>query len=311
MKKILLSIIVILSLPVISAAQGDLGSTFVGARPMGMGGAFVGLSDDTSSVFVNPAGLAQIDKLSITSMSGSFLEMVDYKMFSGAIPVGGAILGAGVITSKSQAGYRTEFSGSDVIVGDAISYYENIYVISLGIPMDKRFSVGVSGKLHDKGFTGEDGERASSFAVDAGLLIKLSDTYSLGLAFGNIAQSKFQWESGYEENSEAQVKIGLATDIFNNKRFVLCIDSENTPGSQKPSLTKVGAEYRPFDIIALRAGIEQDSIADEENGSKVASNLTGGVGLYWEGFGFDYAYRSNSDQPEASTQFFSISYRFR
>ena len=38
-----------------------------GARSLGMGNAFVALSDDGSAVFYNPAGLARINQLSIAA----------------------------------------------------------------------------------------------------------------------------------------------------------------------------------------------------------------------------------------------------
>src|SRR3954470_5308690 len=40
----------------------------VGARPGGMGGAFVGLSDDIESVYYNPAGLGNLVQSGVTAM---------------------------------------------------------------------------------------------------------------------------------------------------------------------------------------------------------------------------------------------------
>src|ERR1041385_5159204 len=40
----------------------------VGARPGGMGGAFIGLSDDIESVYFNPAGLGNLDHSGVTAM---------------------------------------------------------------------------------------------------------------------------------------------------------------------------------------------------------------------------------------------------
>src|SRR3989344_3428069 len=39
-----------------------LGQDNLGARPMGMGGAFVGLADDENAIFTNPAGVAALLK---------------------------------------------------------------------------------------------------------------------------------------------------------------------------------------------------------------------------------------------------------
>ena len=61
---ILIAVFCLTLLP--SAAE----SAFVdrgGVRPLGMGGAFVALADDTSAVIFNPAGLGQIDKTEIAA----------------------------------------------------------------------------------------------------------------------------------------------------------------------------------------------------------------------------------------------------
>lgn len=42
----------------------------VGARPLGMGGAFIGLANDVNAVYWNPAGLAQINKYQMTYTYG-------------------------------------------------------------------------------------------------------------------------------------------------------------------------------------------------------------------------------------------------
>src|ERR1044071_6729021 len=39
-----------------------------GARPGGMGGAFIGLSDDIESIFYNPAGLGNLVQSGVTAM---------------------------------------------------------------------------------------------------------------------------------------------------------------------------------------------------------------------------------------------------
>jgi hypothetical protein len=40
----------------------------IGARPMGMGGAFIGLSDDVEAVYYNPAGLGNLIQSGVTAM---------------------------------------------------------------------------------------------------------------------------------------------------------------------------------------------------------------------------------------------------
>ena len=46
----------------------------VGARAMGMSGAFTAVADDASAAYWNPAGLAQLESLEIQGMFGSYLS---------------------------------------------------------------------------------------------------------------------------------------------------------------------------------------------------------------------------------------------
>jgi hypothetical protein len=65
MKKLL--IILFLMITSASIAFGEeFPYIYKGVRPMGMGGAFVAVSDDANALFYNPAGLARIDRFSVS-----------------------------------------------------------------------------------------------------------------------------------------------------------------------------------------------------------------------------------------------------
>lgn len=61
------------------ASRSDtLGAVGVGARSIGLGGAFVGVADDLTSIFWNPAGLTQVGKqfaVDIRTLPKSFLDL--------------------------------------------------------------------------------------------------------------------------------------------------------------------------------------------------------------------------------------------
>jgi len=66
MKKIFVVILLLVSFSVVSwAISADLGEVGVGARPLSLGKAYVGYAQDASAIFLNPAGLAEIPKLSL------------------------------------------------------------------------------------------------------------------------------------------------------------------------------------------------------------------------------------------------------
>ena len=49
-----------------------------GARPLAMGGAFVGAADDATAAYWNPAGLANIDDIEITTMHATQSDLQSY-----------------------------------------------------------------------------------------------------------------------------------------------------------------------------------------------------------------------------------------
>ena len=72
--KIAICILAFLFVNNLILAQGDGGQAGaflrygIGARAMGMGGAFVAVSDDASGLYWNPAGLVGAQRLEISSM---------------------------------------------------------------------------------------------------------------------------------------------------------------------------------------------------------------------------------------------------
>lgn len=67
----------------------------VGARALGMGSAFVGISDDSTAAFWNPAGLAQMNRREITTMHAalSFDRKYNYANYVTPLPRTGGVLG--------------------------------------------------------------------------------------------------------------------------------------------------------------------------------------------------------------------------
>ncbi len=69
MKKLILSFIC-LSLTSSGLWAGGWNNTLIGCRAIAIGGAFVGIADDTSAIFYNPAGLAFQQKNFSVSING-------------------------------------------------------------------------------------------------------------------------------------------------------------------------------------------------------------------------------------------------
>ena len=71
----------------LSGAIADPMYIGVGARPLGMGKAYVAVAEDGDTIFLNPAGLGTIDSLKFTSMYSNLLSDVRYFVLGGAYPL--------------------------------------------------------------------------------------------------------------------------------------------------------------------------------------------------------------------------------
>src|SRR5690554_8157272 len=88
-------------------AQAGMAATGIGARGIGMGGAFSAVADDGTAAYWNPAGITQL-KFSLTPSLGTFgdwneifdflkeLNEGEYVELSSGVLVGGGNLGVGI-----------------------------------------------------------------------------------------------------------------------------------------------------------------------------------------------------------------------
>lgn len=185
-----------------------------GARASGMGDAFVGISDDATAVYWNPAGLNQIENNSVSLMHAVWVEDIFYDWVSYAHPAGKAgVLGIGIqylsygdIREIDETGLEgNNFSPSDFAT--TISFAEEIYGTSFGFNMKY-----ISSKIKKK---------ATAFAIDIGWMHKIMDNkISLGLVFQNIGtKMKFVDE---EDSLPINIRLGGAYKV--RDKWIVSLD---------------------------------------------------------------------------------------
>ncbi len=187
-KNLIIIIFVLLLLP------GSLRSAFKdpgwGARPLGLGGAFTAVSDDSNAVIFNPAGLSRIKANQLDFMYGmpfAGLEGVDlgYYLVTGAMNINEDF--------KFGVGY-TNFTAKDL-------YREDTAMLSFAYSpglTDFRESAGITFKYLYHGFTPceyteedavfADRTSRAAFSLDAGLMIEFIEQLKIGLALKDINQ---------------------------------------------------------------------------------------------------------------------------
>ena len=274
----------------------DLNDVGGGARPIGMGKAFVAVADDANAIFSNPAGLATQKEWGVTSMTTKLLNDVDYQLLGLRMPSKLGMIGIGYVGASTGNITLTSSTG----VTGASSYNNSVIDISYATRTFSRdLDLGANLKLFSEKFSGGLSAGSNGLNMDVGLLWRVTDWAKLGVVQSNILTpatgGKMVWTTGSEEAMPTTTRIGLAADFF-GKHLKLSSEYETTG-----NLLRMGMEWFPLRFIGMRIGSES---IYESGGTH--SNLTYGLGLIVKDFTFDYAYYNSSVLSANSTHYFSI-----
>jgi len=273
-RKLTILVAVLLSvLPPASLAQGTSGAQFlgvgIGARAVGMGGAYTSVADDGTALHWNPAGLTQVEGHRLTLSHVSWLSDARYQYASYAAPAG-SNAAIGVALEQGSVSWDNTDEGS-FESGDfaGIVGYGRRVTADIGVGADLKF---LSSSLGD--------HSAASYAVDLGVLYSVNDATRIGAAVRNLGPGlSFVSDA---DPLPATLTVG-GSHLWHGVLLSMDLEKANDLGAT----TRIGAEYRPVPYLALRGGW----IGGDE---KALSNLTGGVGVNWrEQWALDYAYRSS------------------
>ena len=284
----------------------------VGARAMGMGGAFVALADDGTAFQWNPSGLALLEKREIGFMySTLYQNLADYNYLGFALPlVGGATLSFNwVRLSVDDIPIFPELEGEssrqrirDPALrpdGKPLGYFgdrEEAYFISfakmnrfnldlgwLYFTLPLEVPLGVNLKLIRQKLAGIE---ASGLGLDLGMMIKFGlneffdvgslGDFSLGLKIQDLTRTVITWKTRHRDVIPPSIHWGVAykQPIYPVQGWVLfALQIDSHYGGEK----KFGMEFLFHNLIALRLGSNN-------------RRLTAGAGFNFNNLGVDYAF---------------------
>ncbi|MFH1683736.1 MAG: S-layer homology domain-containing protein [Candidatus Margulisiibacteriota bacterium] len=312
----------------------------VGARILGMGKAFVGLSDDLTGMFINPAALASVESWQATTMQGKFLNEYNYVNLGSAVPTRFGSFGIGYVGSSIS--FTTSVATTEIVdgvrivpsTGEGVSYsfLNSVILLSwgnelkglLGMSVFDDLSAGATLKVFALELSGPgiSNGTASGNEVDVGLNFRPNPVFNAGLVVQNALPfeggGKIRWKNGTEESFPSVLKVGTSFRIvgkegfwhFNPHEVSLNVDWDTSPRRPElPSLFHVGLEWQPIELLAIRMGVDQD-YAGTGDGTRLEakSDFTAGVGLTFGRFRFDYAYHQYNSLSVNDTHYFSLSY---
>lgn len=255
--------------PVGTAVIFDIG---MGARALGMGGAYVAIADDANAIYYNPAGLTYVEGHNVTSLYSSLLGAGNY-LGAGYAQKN---LGVGVVGLMSTVTERDEYGNP----GNSFGYRESAliggYAGKFGM-----FSLGGSLKLYSQAAPGNTG---FGITADIGALGDLPSIKGLkmgGLRVGAVARNfigAVKYQSGHSDPFDPVFVLGASMKPIQKLTVALDFDITNTTGH-------LGAEYLIIPEVAVRAG---GVFAGDGN-----TRLTAGAGFSYQNFRIDYAYQTH------------------
>ena len=271
-----------------SNAAGTTSADFlnlpVGARASAMGGAYSAISEDASAVYWNPAGLAQIPKLSAIFMRSQYVQDISYQYVAYAqrLTYDSVIAGSvfltdiGTIDHTNMDGTKMDtFSPRDQVF--TLSYSKAILEFS---DKDMDVSIGVSAKYIKSQIV----ESAKAYAGDLGIMTYnfTNIPYRLGVTMTNLGSGM-----RYDVDSNPlplTFKLAGAVNPFKNMLF--SVDMV-LPKQNRPNFlfgTELSTEPNELTRLSARAGLNAQRLKDGLSG------FTMGVGATLHFFTLDYAF---------------------
>lgn len=253
-----------LSSPVFSLGQSgvelDLFGGGVGARALGMGGAFTAVVDNVDSPYWNPAGLSRLRASEITTMQTRLSTDADHYYVSYAAPWWGGAFGLSWVQVGLGRISRTsaEVDGNNEVQNlGTFDHYSNAYLLSYGRQLNDRLAFGLTFKYINSSMSDISGGESSGYSLSPGLLVEIPDPLLnglekilLGLKVDELI-SRQSWTSGFEEQFAPRVRLGLACQF--RKLGTISFDLCQIVRSGYSSEGAVGYEWRGGGI-ALRGG---------------------------------------------------------
>jgi hypothetical protein len=267
-------------------APGSWLTTYVGARTLGLGGAFVGAADDASSVVWNPAGLSTLVPNELHMDAARLFEDTTIGSFGFAVP-GNKLpsFGLTVLSLRSGAFDRTDEMNNPL---GTFNESETAYIFTMSRALTPRFALGVNSKLVRQSIEDFSG---GGFGFDVGAIMSVTPNLKVGASALNLGGPSITLQSTKETYS-SQFRGGFSYAVLHGRGLIAAeMDQTQNSGLSMHG----GSEYWVQPAFALRVGM------NDQHASGGFSYRTGGH------YQFDYGV---SDHALGLIHRLGVSYRF-
>lgn len=313
MKKFLLIIVSLIFSSSIYGQNPNLGTAGaqfleipVGARASALGGAFVGLSDDASSVFWNPAGITKINS---NAAHFSYMRWFDMFNFNAASFVAnwedvGTFAASVIVFNMDEMEITTEWNPNGT------GMFFDAQDIAVGLTYARRltdnFTVGITAKYIQQRIWNET---ATGLAFDVGTQYRLDfQNLTIAMRMSNFGPDlKFDGEDlnvTHDINSNVPLnrltparlitdayplplnfQVGIAMDVYTSTFIKVRAGLDAIHPNDNKERVSIGTEIAFFDRLFLRGGYKYN-YDDEDFAFGAGANLPFNGTL----IAFDYSY---------------------
>jgi hypothetical protein len=266
-----------------AAGAGTSAATFLdlgfGARPLGMGEAFVAMADDVSALHYNPAGLS-LPQPAMKSAPGAYEVLFTHTLYIQSIsldqlglirrPWGLSVTSlrlGGIEGRTSETDTASNFGASDVAIG--ASYGRTVGPVGLGATVKY---------IHES----IGGASAGAYAADFGVLHQFeSAPVSVGADLANVG-TKIRF---IDQAFPLPMVLRAGATYGRTKSFPHALSIQVDLPRDGDPVIRLGAEYQGFGPFALRVGYrtfssgQKDAVLGKSLGS-ASSGFTEFYGLF-------------------------------
>jgi hypothetical protein len=270
-------------------------------RGLGMGGAAIGSANGALGPMLNPAGMTLLKQYTLEAMYGFGVQDLGSTLHAAVVDNVTSRLAAGMYYTFIHGNPKVQYNGYNGTATVLREGHES--GLSLALPFGDRFSFGITSKYttittqainpqadqapaDNKSFILDSTTKtatANGFTMDAGLTLRLGDSFNIGLAGYNLVPLN-SWD--------APLSMGVGASYLYNGAFMLNadvkIDFDKVHDADKKAKTSArfnaGLEYLVGGAVPVRLGVSYDS-------GLPGTYLSTGVGYAGRSFGIDIAYR--------------------
>src|SRR6267142_2981288 len=220
-------------------APGSWLSTYVSARTLGLGGAFVGAADDASSVVWNPAGLSTLVPNELHMDAARLFEDTTIGSFGFAIP-GNKLpsFGLTVLTLRSGAFERTDEMNNPL---GTFNESETAYIFTMSRALTPRFALGVNSKLVRQSIEDFNG---GGIGFDVGAIMSVTPNLKVGASAINLGGPNITLQST-KESYATQFRGGFSYGVLRGRGMIAAeVDQTRTRGSPSTAARSTGCSRR-------------------------------------------------------------------